>query len=646
MTAADDVGSLLGRDGRVAQRLQDYEERPQQLAMARAIEGALAAGEHLVAEAGTGVGKSFAYLVPAILHALRNRGAGPVVVSTRTIALQQQLEQKDAPFLQAVLPLEFTAVTALGRSNYVCLRRLDLARREQRALFQDAALGEDLDLIAQWSLTTRDGTRQELPRPVQQAVWDEVQAERGNCLNKACPHYERCPYQRGRRRMASAQVLIVNHALYMADIALRMAGARYLPAHRVAIFDEAHHLERVASEHLGLRLSPSNVRWHLRRLHPRHTERSLLTRYGSDRARFQVRQVEESADAFFGSLEARLADRREGQVPLDQEPLQDQLSDPLLSLTQELGACAAAIEDVSTRTEMLARAQGLDGLRAAASALCRGGDPSTVRWIERARAGPELHCAPLEVAPVLRQHLFGALGSAILVSATLGPGDDGEFAWLRHRLGIESARTLRVGSPFRYREQVELVVEAKLPDPVRDPAGFATASTARVVDYVLDNGGRALVLCTSWSAVRQIAEALRPRLLEANIRLLVQGEAATAQLLRDKLADPTSVLVGTDTLWEGIDIRGDALTLVIVTRLPFAQPDHPLTKARHRAITARGGDAFGEDSLPEAILKFRQGFGRLVRSATDIGRVVILDPRVSTRGYGRRFLASLPFGPD
>ena len=247
---------------------------------------------------------------------------------------------------------------------------------------------------------------------------------------------------------------------------------------------------------------------------------------------------------------------------------------------------------------------------------------------------------------MLRQHLFSALGSAVLVSATLGPGDDGEFTWMRQRLGLDAARTLRVGSPFHYREQVELVVEAKLPDPVREPAAFAEASTARVVDYVLDNGGRALVLCTSWSAVRQIAEALRPRLTAVGIRLLVQGEAATAQLLRDKIEDPTSVLVGTDSLWEGIDIRGDALTLVIVTRLPFAQPDHPLTKARHRAIAGRGGDSFGEDSLPEAILKFRQGFGRLVRSATDTGRVVILDPRVSTRSYGRRFLAALPFAAE
>lgn len=644
MDSVESVRALLGRGGHVARRLGGYEERPQQIELAEGIETALASGTHLVAEAGTGVGKSFAYLVPAICHALRHRAAGPVIVATRTIALQQQLEHKDVPFLQSVLPLEFTAVTALGRGNYVCLRRLDLARIEPGALFQDPAQEEDLELVRTWSLSTREGTRQDLPRPVANAVWEEVQAERGNCLHKACRHFEACHYQRGRRRMGAAQILIVNHALYMADVALRMAGARYLPAHRVAVFDEAHHLERTATEHLGLRLSAATLRWHLRRLHPRNSARSLLARFGSDRARLAWRAVQEAGDVFFGELDARLAATGVPRIPLAQEPLDDVLSHPLLDLAQEVVACAGAVKDLSTRTELLARAQGLEGVRAVAIALCRGGDPSSVRWLESARGGAELQSAPVDVAPVLRQHLFGALGSAVLVSATLGPADDTGFRWLRQRLGLDEARTLRLGSPFAFDRQVELVVEEGLPDPVRAPAEFAAAAAARTVDYVLDNGGRALVLCTSWSGVRQVTAALRPRLAAAGIRLLVQGEAATSQLLRDKLDDPTSVLVGTDTLWEGIDVRGDALTLVVVTRLPFAQPDHPLTKARHQAITDRGGDPFAEDSLPEAILKFRQGFGRLVRAASDTGRVVVLDPRVATRAYGRRFLASLPFG--
>ncbi len=640
MSDAASVQSLLGPEGAIARRLPEYERRPQQLQMAAAIETALAERRTLLAEAGTGVGKSFAYLVPALLHALAHRGAGPVVVSTRTIALQQQLERKDVPFLQSVLPLEFSAVTAVGRSNYLCMRRLHLAERERRNLFHDHAFVAEFAAVAEWARTTRDGLRTDLPEPVAHEVWEEVQAERGNCLHKACPHFEPCHYQRGRRRMGTAQVLIVNHALYLADVALRMAGARYLPPHRVVIFDEAHHLERVATEHLGLRLGRGTLRWHLRRLHPRNAERSPLARHGSDRARLCARQVEDACEMFFGDLEARLGSQQ--HVALEAEPLDDQLDAPLLGLAQELVACAAAIEDVSLRTELLARAQGFEGLRAVSKALCQGGADGTVRWLERTRGGAELHCAPIEVAPVLRQHLFGQLDSAVLTSATLGPGDDEGFAWLRGRLGLDDTETLRLGSPFDYRRQVELVVESDLPDPVRESDAFNAAATGRVVDYVLDNGGRALVLCTSWAFVRRVADALRAPLEAAAIPLLVQGEAATAALLQRKLAEPTSVLVGTDTLWEGIDIRGDALTLVIVTRLPFAQPDHPLTRARHRSIEARGGSSFLEDSLPEAILRFRQGFGRLVRSTQDTGRVVILDPRATNRRYGQRFLSSLP----
>lgn len=641
MTDAESVHGLLGPGGAIARRLPGYEQRPQQLQLATAIETALAERRTLLAEAGTGVGKSFAYLVPALLHALRHRGAGPVVVSTRTIALQQQLEHKDVPFLQSVLPLEFSAVTAVGRSNYLCTRRFHLAERERRNLFHDESFSAEFAMVAGWVATTRDGLRTGLPQPVAHEVWEEVQAERGNCLHKACPHFEPCHYQRGRRRMGTAQVLIVNHALYMADVALRMAGARYLPPHRVVIFDEAHHLERVATEHLGLRLSRGAVRWHLRRLHPRNADRSLLARYGTDRARLRVRQVEDAGEEFFGDLDARL-ERERQHLALEAEPLEDLLDGPLLALTQELAACASGIEDVSLRTELLARAQGFEGVRTVCKALCQGGDGGAVRWLERTRSGAELHSAPIEVAPVLRQHLFGQLDSAVLTSATLGPGDDEGFAWLRGRLGLESAQALRLGSPFDYRRQVELLVESDLPDPGSDGVAFAAAATQRVVDYVLDNGGRALVLCTSWAFVRQVAEALRAPLAAAEIALLVQGEAATASLLQRKLAEPTSVLIGTDSLWEGIDIPGDALTLVIVTRLPFAQPDHPLTRARHRSIEARGGSSFLEDSLPEAILKFRQGFGRLVRSSQDTGRVVILDPRATSRRYGQRFLASLP----
>ncbi|MBK8098805.1 MAG: ATP-dependent DNA helicase [Planctomycetes bacterium] len=640
------VADFLGADGAIARRLPDYERRPQQLQMAQAIERALQGKQHLIAEAGTGVGKSFAYLLPAVLHADTHQGEGPVIVSTRTIALQEQLEHKDLPFLHAVLPFEWSSVTAVGRSHYVCLRRMHLAEREQ-TLFADPERKDQLRGIVQWSLTTREGTRMDLPAPVQPEVWEEVQAEHGNCLHRACKHYDHCHWQRARRRMATAQVLIVNHSLYMADLALRLAGASLLPDHRVVIFDEAHHLERVATESIGLRLSARMVGWHLRRLHGGRHDRSLLRNHGSSRALLLWEELRQQNDAFFAMLEDRLGGSGEGQA-IGDEKLDEPLSQPLLELAQDVVAAATRVEEVDARMELNARGSGLQGLANVVRSLCTPGGHGIplVRWVEGHKHGPILCGAPLDVRATLREHLFGAGRTCILTSATLGPADDTGFSWFRGQLGIERADTLRVGSPFDYRRVCELVVEEAMPDPTRDAQAFGRAVGERTLQHVLQNGGRALLLCTSWAMVRELAAALHLPLHEAGIELLVQGQLPIAQLLARKRAVPTSVLIGTDSLWEGIDVRGDALTLVVVTKLPFANPSHPLTKARMQAITDDGGDPFLEWSLPEAILKFRQGFGRLIRSQQDRGKVVVMDPRVRTKRYGMRFLASLPFGDE
>jgi ATP-dependent DNA helicase DinG len=639
------VRDLLGPASTIAHRLPGYEVRHEQLALAEAIERAFARGRHLVAEAGTGIGKSFAYLLPAVLRAEAHPGRGPVVVSTRTIALQEQLERKDLPFLHAVLPFEWSSVTAVGRNNYLCLRRMHLAE-QQPHLFADPERHSQLRAIVDWSLRTREGTRMDLPQPPLAEVWEEVQAEHGNCLQRACKHYDVCHWQRARRRMHSAQVLIVNHALYFADLALRLAGATFLPDHELVVFDEAHHLERVATESLGLRLSATTVGWHLRRLHPRRSERSLLQSHGSSRARTLVEELRAVNDAFFADLDQRLQGARDG-ASLGSETLAEPLSPRLLALAGELTACGARAAELDVRMELQARSEGLAALAAVVRGLCDPGvqhDPALVRWIEPGRKGPQLCGAPLDVSAVLRAHLFGPHRTAVLTSATLGPGDDADFAWFRGQLGLDGERVdaLRLGSPFDFRRAVELVVEEGMPDPGREPASFRGEAARRACDHVLANGGRALVLCTSWDLVRHVAEVLQAPLAAAGIALLVQGQAPLARLLQHKRDDPTSVLVGTDSLWEGIDVRGDALTLVVVTRLPFQNPGHPLTKARMQAIERRGGDAFLEHSLPEAILKFRQGFGRLIRSQQDRGKVVVLDPRVRTKAYGRRFLGALP----
>lgn len=638
------VEDLLGPGGAIARRLDRFEERPEQLQLALAVEESLAAGEHLLAEAGTGVGKSFAYLIPALLHAAQHRGQGPVVVSTRTIALQQQLEQKDIPFLQAVLPVEFSAVKAVGRNNYLCLRRLDLAMQERGVLFGDPAREGQLQDIVDWSLDTQEGTRMTLDKPVDREVWDEVKAEHGNCLHKACPHFDPCHYQRSRRRLGSADLLIVNHSLYMADVALRMAGANYLPPHQVVVFDEAHHLERVATESLGLRCALSTVEWHLRRLHPRNARRSLLGRHGSARSKTLLSQVRIVAEDFFAHLANLLQQNAKDTVGLGEQSLDLELAEMCDELGQSVDGDAIDIEEVSLRMEMHARARGCLGLATTLRALCQPGDGSMVRWIEKGRRSPELRSAPLDVSAALGKYVFGKDRRTLLCSATLGSGKQDDFAWLRQQLGITEARNLRLGSPFCYAEQVEMLLEDRLPDPARQPKEFGRMSKDRIREYLLDNGGRALVLCTSWRFLKELVIYLRPLLEWEGIELLVQGERPIPELLQRKREVPRSVLIGTDSLWEGIDVPGAALNLLIITRFPFAQPGHPLTEARIAHIEKQGGSGFRDHALPEAILKFRQGFGRLVRSTQDRGRVVVLDPRVRSKPYGREFLAALPEG--
>lgn len=637
------IRDLLAPQGLIARKLGQYEERPQQLQLCQAVEQALAQGRNLLAEAGTGVGKSFAYLLPAILHANTHRDDGPIVISTRTIGLQQQLEQKDLPFLQSVLPLEWSAVTAVGRNNYLCLRRMHLAQRERGLLFQDPHRQEQLQSLVDWSLTTMEGTRMDLAQGVDAQVWEEVQAEHGNCLHKACKYYEPCHYQRSRRRMQSADLLVVNHSLYMADLALRMTGTKYLPSHKVVIFDEAHHLERVATESLGLRLTPSTVEWHLRRLQPKKSREGLLSRYGTARAKDLVGQVRLEAEGWFRELQAQLAKNQGDNLELGDRKLSQSLSQLMLELAKELKQCSTDIEEVDRRTELQARARGFESLEAAIRKLCSAADANMVRWLEQDKRGPVLRSAPLDVSQALQSHLFDQEHTAVLVSATLDPGSQ-DFAWCKEQLGIQNADSLRLGSPFRYDDQVELVLEEALPNPAVDPQGFQRESKQRILEHILQNHGRALVLCTSWKFTSELAAFLRPSLELEGLRLLVQGEAPLVQLLREKRQDETSVLIGTDSLWEGIDLPGDALTLLIITRFPFAMPNHPLTKARVRAIEEQGGSGFFDHALPQAILKFRQGFGRLVRKGSDRGKVVLLDPRVRTKAYGRRFLAALPEG--
>jgi len=384
-----------------------------------------------------------------------------------------------------------------------------------------------------------------------------------------------------------------------------------------------------------------------RRLHGRRSERSLLSRHGTPVARLLWEEARQHNEAFFAMIEERLqrGGSRDGTA-LKDETLEEPLTPVLRALSTELASAAVRVEAVDARMELQARANGLDALCAMLRSLCVHNPAAAtplVRWVEPTRHGAALCGAPLDVSETLRQHLFAGGATTILTSATLATGADDDFTWLRRRLGLDDADTVRLGSPFDYDNMVELVLEEAMPDPSQQADAFRREVVERTLRHLLDNGGCGLVLCTSWEFVRGVAARLRAPLAEAGIELLVQGDAPLARLLEQKRQDPSSVLIGTDSLWEGIDLRGGALTLLVVTRLPFQSPGHPLTQARLEAMRARGQDPFAEHSLPEAILRFRQGFGRLVRSSQDRGKVVVMDPRVRTKAYGRRFLGALPF---
>ena len=638
MTLVDRVRATFAPGGPLARRLAGWEPRPQQEDLAVAIAESLKAGEHMVGEAGTGVGKSFAYLLPAILWA--DATGQRIVISTRTKALQAQLAEKDLPFLQGVLPIEFTWSVAVGRNNYACLRRMHKALANAHTLFPEPDRVAELERIRDWAHASPErGVRDELPFVPAGSVWDEVQAEQGNCLGVECPHYAPCHWQRGRQRMQHARVLVVNHSLYFADVALRAAGVRYLPEHECVVFDEAHHLENVASEALGVRLSPGMIEWQLSRLAGRDGRRGLLRKLKLHDAVLLVDHVRHRAAQWFGVVDTQLGHNCELRLHAD-APFDASLAEGLSHLAHRL-VDAADRFDHEQAMELRSRAERLGNAAAAVRMFARPQADNEVRWLERERKQVVARLAPLDVGELLKEQLFARVPRCVLVSATLGPPANG-FGWMRQRLGLAEARTLCVDSPFPYGDNVKLEIAEGLPDPGRDSEAWEREATERITELCIANGGRALILCTSHGFVQACRAHLATPCAEHGLRLLVQGDGPLPQLIAAKRDDPASVLVGTDALWEGIDIAGDAVTLVVLTRVPFPVPTHPLVEARAEAIARSGQSSFYGYSLPLAMLKLRQGFGRLVRSTTDRGRVVLLDPRIVRRSYGRHLVAALP----
>jgi len=699
--AAADTGALLAPGGAIAAALQGYEHRPQQLQMLEAVARAFNEERILTVEAGTGTGKSLAYLLPAIAWTRRNRER--VIVSTHTINLQEQLIKKDLPFLTEQPGLDCTTALVKGRGNYLCRRKAAQVEAQGGLLIEDEQQRE-LDELLAWAKRTADGSLSDLavrPRP---EVWEQVISENDNCLRARCPFYSNCFFYAARRAAAKADIIVVNHHLLMADLALRDEIGSYtqnavLPPARRVIIDEAHHLADVATSYFGTRLSYAALERTFGRLRSVKNEakgvlpallmalesievpddqplaqgavRWIENRLLSGRAGLLV-DAEQVFTELLTGLEEVLGreisagnDEKVRVVPsLRALPYWGTVENTLSRLATALGSFAEDFDGVCDRVDQLSETSGKQvlflntELRALQGRIAGfasgvfafiGDDENACRWIEarsRPRTGKSIafNTAPIAVGPLLRESLFEEFPTVVLTSATLAV--DRRFDYLHGHLGLsaldepERLNTLRVDSPFDFTEQALLAVPHDVPDPT-DPR-YEAATHGVIADTLEATGGGTFVLFTAYGALNRAVAAIGPALASRGLTVLRQGETNRHLLLRRFVAEPRAVLFATDSFWEGVDVRGDALRCVIITRLPFRVPTEPIEQARVEAITARGGNAFAEHTLPQAVIKLKQGFGRLIRSRTDRGAVVLLDSRAVHRNYGRVFLNSLP----
>jgi ATP-dependent DNA helicase DinG len=630
--------AAFGPDGALASHLEGFEARRGQVEMAEAVAAALASRGVLLAEAGTGTGKTLAYLVPAILSRQR------VLVSTGTKNLQEQIYFKDLPVLQAALDVPFTATCMKGRGNYLCLHRFQ-AFRESPAIrsFDETA---HLRIIERWSKDTETGDRAEIEDlPEDLPFWGEIAATTENCVGSECPQYNECFVVRMRQRAAESDVVIVNHHLLCADAAVRQSTfGEVIPRCSNAIVDEAHQLEDVATQYFGLAVSNYRLDDLIR-----DVDRAVGAKLIGDEGRRSdvandLRRVRDDARRFFSTLQmvrfeipgGRGAETRMRVKASDLARVGDDGA-YLVTALDALAADIALTRDAAEDVVALGRRAG--EVRDDQTFLLRANDADYVYFLETRGRGVFLRASPIDVSSTIRSLLLDRMDATVLTSATLTV--DGSFDYVRGRLGVKTrAAELKLDSEFDYERQAILYLPKSLPDP-RQPA-FIGAAAREIVAILKRTSGRAFVLFTSYANLREVQ-----RLAAAEIEypILVQGTAPRSTLLREFKATPNAVLLATSSFWQGVDVVGDALSCVIIDKLPFASPGDPITAARVEAITARGGSPFGDYQIPLAILALKQGLGRLLRHRQDRGVLAILDPRLKTMAYGKRFLASLPPAP-
>ncbi len=621
-----DYDEVFDSEGPLARALPGYAHRPEQATMAKAVGLALARLEPLIVEAGTGTGKTFAYLIPALLS------GRSVIISTGTRTLQDQLFHRDIPLLAGALGLPVKIALLKGRANYLCRHRLELATQQSSLLAGDRGAERTLGRISRWAATTKAGDLAELTDlPEQSALWPQITSTRENCLGSECPQFAHCHVFEARRNAQAADLVVVNHHLLLADLALKDEGfGDLLPGAEAVILDEAHQVPDIAAQFFGQHWPARQVQ-----LLMRDITAEMMAAGVRDPA------IAEAVIAVDGRLEELRRALPGGQGRYEWSSLPDSFLDLLPELETGISHIASQLDGLGAGAGVANCARRAGSLANSLAALCELSDDTGLRWVDANPSGLLLQYTPFEIAERFREYVESRPCAWVFTSATLAIGED--FSHFAARIGLPDARTLRIDSPFDYRVQARIFLPPRMPQPL-DPA-FAARFIDACAPLIEAGGGRAFLLYTSYRGLAEGVRALHARFPNPPFPILVQGEAPREALLTRFRDLGNAVLLATGSFWEGVDVKGEALSIVAIDKLPFAAPDDPLLKARLEGIRRRGGNPFFEYQLPQAVLALKQGVGRLIRDVDDFGVIVIGDPRMRTKAYGRVFLDALPPSP-